>query len=257
MFLVTAIPAFNDNYIWLFQKPDSQDVFVVDPGDANPVIRYLDQANLNLVGILITHHHADHTGGVKQLTELYDPIIYGPSNSPYKGITHKLTDGDHCSVLGETFQIKHVPAHTLDHISYFFDGEQPILFCGDTLFLAGCGRIFEGTPTQMYSAMQYFNTLPAETLVYCTHEYSLANLAFAEAVEPENKAIQHVIGECREKRSQDLPTLPSSIKQERLINPFMRTAQESVQHAASQYSSQTLKDEASVLAVIRAWKNSF
>ncbi len=257
MFSVVAIPAFQDNYIWLFQKPESADVVVVDPGDAKPVIDYLNTHNLNLVGILITHHHADHTGGVNKLKSLYNPVVYGPKNSPFKGMTHTLGDGDSCEILGANFAIKHVPAHTLDHISYFLEGEQPILFCGDTLFLAGCGRLFEGTPTQMLSAMKYFDSLPANTLVYCTHEYSLSNLAFAAAVEPNNAAIQTAISDCQQKRNQQQPTLPSNIAQEREINPFMRTSADSVMSAAIDYSGQSLNDEASVMAVIRAWKNNF
>lgn len=257
MFSVTAIPAFQDNYIWLLKKPDSSDVFVVDPGDAGPVTRYLDDHNLNLAGILITHHHADHTGGVNQLKSRYNPIVYGPANSPFKGITQPLTDADHCEVLGSRFAIKHVPAHTLDHISYFCADAQPLLFCGDTLFLAGCGRLFEGSPAQMLAAMKYFDSLPAETLVYCTHEYSLSNLAFAAAVEPNNPQIQQCISDCQDKRSQQLPTLPSNIAQERDINPFMRTQSSSVRAAATDYAGQDLADEVAVLATIRAWKNNF
>lgn len=257
MFSITAIPAFQDNYIWLLKKPESTDVFVVDPGDANPVINYLNDHNLNLAGILITHHHADHTGGVKQLKSKYNPIVYGPASSPFKGISEPLQDGDQCEVLGESFAIKHVPGHTLDHISYFHEGEQPVLFCGDTLFLAGCGRLFEGTPAQMLTAMKYFDSLPDNTLVYCTHEYSLSNLTFAAAVEPNNLDIQRTIGECQNKRQQHLPTLPSTIAQERHINPFMRTQWDSVRQAALAYSGQPLNDEISVLAVIRAWKNNF
>lgn len=257
MFSVVAIPAFQDNYIWLFHTPDSKEAFVVDPGDAAPVVQYLNEHDLNLAGILITHHHADHTGGVNTLKAKYNPIVYGPKNSPFKGATHTLEDGDQCEVMGSVFSIKHVPAHTLDHISYFLEGDQPILFCGDTLFLAGCGRLFEGTPTQMLKAMKYFDTLPAETLVYCTHEYSLSNLAFAEAVEPANKAIQTVIRDCQIKRRQHIPTLPSNIAQEREINPFMRTQTSTVKASASNYSGKVLSDEVSVLATIRAWKNNF
>lgn len=257
MFSVVAIPAFQDNYIWLFQTPNSKDAFVVDPGDAAPVIQYLNANNLNLAGILITHHHADHTGGVNTLKAKYNPIIYGPKNSPFKGASHTLEEGDQCEIMGGVFSIKHVPAHTLDHISYFLEDEQPVLFCGDTLFLAGCGRLFEGTPAQMLKAMKYFDTLPAETLVYCTHEYSLSNLAFAAAVEPDNQAIQTVIRECQQKRKQHLPTLPSSIAQEREINPFMRTEMPSVKASATDYSGKTLADEASVLTAIRTWKNNF
>ncbi|MEH6627944.1 MAG: hydroxyacylglutathione hydrolase [Motiliproteus sp.] len=257
MFTVTPIPAFQDNYIWMLKKPNSTEVFVVDPGDAAAVIATLQQQRLSLAGILITHHHADHTGGALQLSEAFQAPIYGPANSPFKGISRPLNDGDSCLVLGETLQVKRVPGHTLDHISYFLPGEVPQLFCGDTLFLAGCGRLFEGTPSQLLTAMRYFSRLPDVTEVYCTHEYSMANLAFAAAVEPQNIDIQQSIRQCQLKRDADQPTVPSNIAKERLINPFMRTATDSVRTAASQQQGAEVGDEEAVMSVIREWKNNF
>ncbi|MCW8884147.1 MAG: hydroxyacylglutathione hydrolase [Motiliproteus sp.] len=257
MFQITPIPAFDDNYIWMLQKPGSHDVVVVDPGDATPVLAKLKQDQLQLQGILITHHHADHTGGADQLAKQFDVPVYGPANSPYKGISQSLVDGDSCEVLGQSLSVRTVPGHTLDHISYFIDGEQPQLLCGDTLFLAGCGRLFEGSPQQMLKAMNYFSQLPDNTQVFCTHEYSLANLAFAEAVEPENAEIQQTISNCQTLRKQQKPTLPSSIAQERLINPFLRTQQASVRDAARKYQGADLKDEEAIFAAIREWKNNF
>ncbi len=256
MFTVTPIPAFQDNYIWMLQKPNSTEVFVVDPGDAAPVVKTLQQQRLSLAGILITHHHADHTGGAIELSQAYQAPIYGPADSPFKGISQPLKEGDNCQVLGESLQVKRVPGHTLDHISYFLAGESPQLFCGDTLFLAGCGRLFEGTPGQMLTAMRYFNRLPDNTEVYCTHEYSMANLAFAEAVEPQNMDIKQTIQRCQTLRDNNQPTVPSNIAQERLINPFMRTAVDTVQ-AASQQRGADITDEGSVMTVIREWKNNF
>jgi len=257
MFAVTPIPAFNDNYIWLLSLPDSKHVAAVDPGDAQPVIEYLKNNGLTLDAILITHHHNDHTGGASELAKLCNAPVYGPANSPFKGITVALNDGDTLDLWGQPLQIKAIPGHTLDHISYFSDQAQPQLFCGDTLFLAGCGRLFEGNASQMLSAMQHFSTLPDHTQVFCTHEYSLANLAFAKAVEPNNPAIAQAINWCESQRQQNLPTLPSSIEQEKQINPFMRFDQASVIAAANEFSNQALNDQVEVFAAIREWKNQF
>ncbi|WP_151705482.1 hydroxyacylglutathione hydrolase [Nitrincola alkalilacustris] len=256
MFKVTPIPAFNDNYIWLIHKPGYGSA-VVDPGDADPVIRFLESHDLTLDAILITHHHADHTGGVQKLLSRYQVPVYGPHNSPFDGITHPLASGDTLDLFGEQLEIQAVPAHTLDHISYFKPEGQPQLFCGDTLFMAGCGRLFEGTAAQMFKAMSYFSSLPDNTEVYCTHEYTLSNLAFAQAVEPDNAMIAATIERCRELRARQEPTLPSRIDQERNINPFMRTSQISVRSAAETHEGQPLTSEVEVLASLREWKNHF
>lgn len=256
MFTVTPIPAFNDNYIWALQT-NSDDIVVVDPGDANAVLTYLTSKQLNLAAILITHHHQDHTGGVKTLVEQYGIEAYGPANSPYRGISKPLNDGDSISILGETLTISAVPGHTLDHISYYNGEGDGQLFCGDTLFLAGCGRLFEGTASQMLTAMQLFKSLPGSTAIYCTHEYSLANLAFAAAVEPENADIAKATTTCKELRQANRPTLPSKLATELRINPFMRTNTDSVKHAANQFSGQVLPSEQQVFAAIREWKNQF
>ena len=254
MFQITPLPAFNDNYIWVICSPDNSNVAVVDPGDAEVVKTYLKQNNLTLAAILITHHHNDHTGGVFELNSAESIPVYGPANSPFKGITHPLADNDSISLFGQELQIRAVPAHTLDHISYYTDKQ---LFCGDTLFLAGCGRLFEGTPAQMLAAMDYFKTLPDETEVFCTHEYSMANLQFAAAVEPENSAIKNVTAACAILRNENKPTLPSSIAQEKQINPFMRTSEASVNKAGVAFSKQVLNTETEVMTAIREWKNQF
>lgn len=257
MFSVTPIPAFSDNYIWVIASPDSNMVAVVDPGDEAPVLAYLEENNLQLSAILITHHHNDHTGGVEALKDRFKTPVYGPSNSPFQGITHPLNDGDSIQLMGASVAIKAIPGHTLDHISYYSERHKPQLFCGDTLFLAGCGRLFEGTAKQMLNAMNYFSSLPDDTEVYCTHEYSMANLAFAEAVEPNNDAIKNAIRRCAEQREQDQPTLPTSIAEEKLINPFMRTQHEDVVSAALGFSRSSLSNEVEVFASIREWKNQF
>ncbi|WP_432473262.1 hydroxyacylglutathione hydrolase [Amphritea sp. HPY] len=257
MFNITAIPAFNDNYIWAISVPGCKDIAVVDPGDAAVVKHYLKANQLNLSAILITHHHQDHTGGVKQLAADYELTVYGPANSPFDGIQKVLGNGDAIDLFGQSLTIQEVPGHTLDHISYFHAAATPQLLCGDTLFLAGCGRLFEGSAAQMFSAMNYFKALPDNTEIYCTHEYSLANLAFAAAVEPDNDAIQDSISHCNSLRQQQTPTLPSTIGAEKKINPFMRTAEASVRQAAELFSGSKPGSETDVFATIREWKNQF
>ncbi len=258
MFTVTPIPAFNDNYIWaLTSTADPEFAVVVDPGDAAPVQQWLAQTQKKLKAILITHHHNDHTGGVKALRAQFDIPAYGPANSPFEGVTHPLRNGDSIELLGHTLKIHEVPAHTRDHISYLQPDTTPQLFCGDTLFLAGCGRLFEGTARQMLTAMQYFSTLSDNTEVYCTHEYSLANLAFAASVEPDNIDIQQTRQHCHQLRQANNPTLPSTIGQEKRINPFMRTGEASVVRTAEHFCGSPLHTEVEVLAALREWKNQF
>ncbi|GAA0784771.1 hydroxyacylglutathione hydrolase [Marinobacterium sediminicola] len=258
MFIVTPIPAFNDNYIWaLTTEADLESVVVVDPGDAEPVQQWLTKEHRTLKGILVTHHHNDHTGGVKLLREQFDVAVYGPANSPFDGITHPMKTGDRIVLLDHELIIHEVPAHTRDHISFLQPNTTPQLFCGDTLFLAGCGRLFEGTARQMLTAMQYFSSLSDDTEVYCTHEYSLANLAFAAHVEPGNTDIQEARQTCHQLRLNNQPTLPSSIGQEKRINPFMRTDHPSVASAAEHFCGNPLHSEVEVLAALREWKNQF
>lgn len=251
------IPAFNDNYIWALRGHVPSEIVVVDPGDAEPVLSYLREQKLNLHAILITHHHWDHTGGVEKLVERFSVPVFGPANSPFSGITDPLVDGSEIEVLDNRLQIKAVPGHTLDHIVYLQPDQRPQLFCGDTLFLAGCGRLFEGTPKQMLAAMDYFESLPDDTEVYCTHEYSIANLRFAQAADPKNPAVVKALERCTEKRQQSQPTLPSSISVEREINPYMRTRNSEIIASAERFAGRPLNNDVEVLAAIREWKNSF
>ncbi|SFG42366.1 hydroxyacylglutathione hydrolase [Neptunomonas qingdaonensis] len=257
MFIATALPAFTDNYIWMLTTENSTGMVVVDPGDADVVIQAIKTNQKPLAAILLTHHHPDHTGGVKQLTEMYSIPVYGPANSPFKDISHPLTDQMEINILGETLIVKEVPGHTLDHICYFQPTATPQLFCGDTLFLAGCGRLFEGSAAQMLDNMHYFTSLPANTNIYCTHEYSLANLAFAAAVEPNNNDIQQATEKCRMLRAANQPTLPSNIAQELKINPFMRSNNQQVQIAAQGYKKTSINSELDTFTAIREWKNNF
>jgi hydroxyacylglutathione hydrolase len=270
MFQTTAIPAFHDNYIWALQTSDSGPVCIVDPGDATPVLRFLQQTGSSLDSILITHHHQDHTGGLTELLQHHQVPVFGPADSPISGISHPIGDGDSISVLGQTLRIKQVPGHTLDHLCYYHLETHPQLFCGDTLFLAGCGRLFEGSPAQMLESMRFFRQLPDNTEVYCAHEYSLANLAFARVVEPDNKAIRQTQERCTDLRNKNTPTLPSSIGTEKRINPFMRTEEPGVIAAAQgliypqtrnishlQVKTSTSLTQEQVFTAIREWKNNF
>lgn len=257
MFKTAPISAFNDNYIWALVSEDAQSVAVIDPGDAAPVETFLQQQGLTLSAILVTHHHGDHTGGINALMQNRDIPVYGPARSPFKGITHPLTQGDQVELYGNVLEVTEVPGHTLDHISYCCAGETPQVFCGDTLFLAGCGRIFEGSATQMFTAMEYYLSLPDTTQVYCTHEYSLNNLRFAAAVEPDNAAIEQSIRDCQNLRDQDKPTLPTSIGAEKLINPFLRSNHESVAASATNFAAKPLNTPLDVFTAVREWKNVF
>ena len=258
MLSVIPIPAFSDNYIWMLQADNDTGVFVVDPGDAEPVLETLENNNLTLAGILITHHHQDHVGGIEKLLSRFEVPVIGPQNTAIKGITRSVKDGDQVQILGLTFQVMEIPGHTLDHIAFFSDQPQnPLLFCGDTLFVAGCGRIFEGTAKQMHTSLTKLAALPSNTEVYCAHEYTLSNLLFAQAVEPENRSLASHILTCKELRLNNRPTVPSLIGRELQINPFLRSDQESVKAAAQSYSGQPLDSPAEVFRATRDWKDHF
>ena len=260
MLTISPIPAFDDNYIWMFHTPDSQDVFVVDPGDAMPVEEVLNRHGFNLAGIIITHHHFDHTGGIGELTRSRNIPVYGPDNPDIKGVTHTLHDNDTVELSGCQFKILATPGHTLDHIAYFTDsgeGNNPALFCGDTLFVGGCGRLFEGTAEEMYSSLSRLASLPGNTRIYCAHEYTQANLKFAQAVEPHNQKLQEQVMHVAELCSENQPTVPSTLRQELDINPFLRSDQPEVIQAASDRDPSTNASPVDVLRVIRAWKDNF
>ena len=254
---VSPIRAFSDNYIWLIRgAEDPSRVAVVDPGDAQPVEQALRDQNLKLAAILITHHHPDHVGGVEQLVRSHAPAVYGPAGESIPGHPTKLREGDRASLadLGLSFSILEVPGHTAGHIAYVGHGA---VFCGDTLFSGGCGRLFEGTPEQMTHSLAKLSALPPDTLVYCTHEYTLANLRFALAVEPNNRALQTYFDECRDKRERDEPTVPSTIALEHTVNPFLRCDVETVKQAAATHAGRALDSTVAVFATVRAWKDGF
>lgn len=263
---VYPIKAFQDNYIWCIENSISRECIVVDPGDAKPVIEHLSTKKLRLTGILITHHHFDHVGGVSELMSNAQnsskPInIYGPDNSKIKSITHSLKNNDQTILLGTTFIIKEVPGHTLDHIAFFSESDSthntPWLFCGDTLFSGGCGRLFEGTPSQMLKSLKELVSFPPETEVYCTHEYTLANLAFAINVLPDNELIKNHINNCKHKLAEGYPTLPSTIKTELRINPFLNCSKNNLASAVCKYANMNDDSELAIFTALRSWKDNF
>ena len=252
------LPAFTDNYIWMLH--DGRQAIVVDPGEAAPVEQALHRWGLTLQAILVTHHHADHVGGVDALRTATDAQVYGPARERMPEPLVRLAQGDTVNALGLQFQVIDVPGHTAGHIAYYcaeMDGA-PLLFCGDTLFSGGCGRLFEGTPAQMLDSLDRLAALPGNTRVCCTHEYTLSNLKFARAVEPGNAALLHYSSQCEALRAQNQPTLPSQMALERDINPFLRVRQSPVAQAAQGYDAQvSLDDAVAVLAALRQWKNEF
>ena len=254
---ITPLHAFDDNYIWCIETQESDHFVVVDPGDASVVTSYALKIQKKLSAILVTHHHGNHTGGVAELTAHYSDIpVYGPENSPYQGITHTLKEDCNVNILGVNFNVMEIPGHTLDHIAYF-NHQQEILFCGDTLFLAGCGRVFEGTPKQMHHSLSKIMELPPTTRAYPTHEYSLANLEFAMAVDENNAALKLVQKKCKDKRSASQVTLPTTLAQEAAINPFLRVDDKAVIASANKYKANELHHPSEVFAALRQWKNDF
>jgi hydroxyacylglutathione hydrolase len=252
---IFPIPALKDNYIWALMN-HIDDVWVVDPGEATPVINFLKQKKATLQGILVTHHHWDHTGGVSALREKFDIPVYGPSHSPFLEITHHFANESVVELVSDfpRFKMIAIPGHTLDHVAYYTDGS---LFCGDTLFAGGCGRVFEGTMSQMYHSLQRLMQLPSLTKVYCAHEYTLANLAFAQQVEPANQAISARIERVKKLIHAGLPSLPSSLEEELETNPFLRCERSEVQARVIEMVGQTIVDPIEVFEYLRNWKNGF
>ncbi|MDR2991618.1 MAG: hydroxyacylglutathione hydrolase [Burkholderiaceae bacterium] len=250
------IPVLDDNYIWLLTEGNQ--AWVVDPGVAEPVLEALRARGLTLAGILVTHHHADHVGGVPQLRAATGATVYGPALEPVPPPYQPLAGGETLDALGLTWRVLAVPGHTAGHLAYYAQPPQqaPILFCGDTLFCAGCGRLFEGTPAQMLASLDALAKLPEATRVCCAHEYTLGNLRFAAAVEPDNAAIAQHAAWCQQQRAQGLPTLPSTVALERRINPFLRTREPTVIAAARTHGADSA-DAVAVLTALREWKNIF
>lgn len=258
------MPAFRDNYLWLIVDSTGSRAVVVDPGDAGAIERALEAASLSLDAILLTHHHADHTGGVARLVARHGCPVYGPRADPIQGIDHPLGDGDRVGLpeFDIDFEVMAVPGHTLGHIAYYGnrlgdDDPRGVLFCGDTLFAAGCGRLFEGTPEQMHRSLERLAALPQDTLVYCAHEYTLSNLAFAHAAEPGAGAVAARLAEARTVREREIPTVPSAIGIERQTNPFLRTDSPAVIARLAERGVGSDAGPVERFAALRAWKDEF
>ena len=252
------LPAFSDNYIWLLHN--ARQAIVVDPGDAAPVLQALDRLGLELKTILVTHHHADHVGGVAELRQATGAKVYGPAREKTPPPAQALEHGQQIEVLSLCLTVMDVPGHTSGHIAYYGVPEDgaPLLFCGDTLFSGGCGRLFEGTAAQMLASLDSLAALAGETRVCCAHEYTLSNLRFALAVEPHNSALLHYTSLCERLREQGKPTLPSTLAVECEINPFLRTRIPAVADAAQRFApSIDPTDAVAVFAALREWKNEF
>lgn len=264
MLTISAIPAFSDNYIWCLSDASRGKALIVDPGQAQPVLDHLAEHHLTLDTILVTHHHPDHVGGVKELQSAFpDCRVTGPADSPFQGSTNKVHPGDEVIWEDITFQVLGVPGHTLDHIAYFTDVEvdgRPVLFCGDTLFVCGCGRLFEGSPAQMRQSLQTLRALPGRTAVYCAHEYTLANLRFARNWLPEDQRLKEFEEQCQTARKAEQPTVPSVLADERRLNPFLRWDDPAVIDAARSYcASRGLPADSddAIFAAIRHGKDNF
>lgn len=259
MIQIEALPAFTDNYLWLLQDPQSRHCAVVDPGDVKPVLQWLAaNPDWQLTDILVTHHHPDHIGGVAALKAATGARVVGPAleNIPQRDVA--LEDNQHIKILGLDWQVMHVPGHTLGHIAYFHDdAQQPLLLSGDTLFAAGCGRLFEGTAEQMHHSLSRLAALPEQTLVYCTHEYTLSNLRFACAVEPQNQIISQRFAEVTRLRENGQISLPTSIALEKQTNPFLRCDNPAVRQIAAARSTADSLSAVDVFSLIRSWKDQF
>lgn len=251
---VVPLQAFSDNYIWTIR--DTAYAIVVDPGEAGPVLGYLAAEHLQLAAILNTHHHADHVGGDAELLQHFHVPVFGPKDPRIPDVTNRLEDGDRMRLphFGIEMEVMEIPGHTRTHIA-FFGGD--MVFCGDTLFAVGCGRLFEGTPEQMHESLSRLAELPDRTKVYCGHEYTVANIKFAKAVEPRNAALAEFEARAKALREANEPTLPTDIGQEKKTNPFLRCEEAAVIESASRHAGRPLKDPVSVLAAIREWKNNF
>ena len=254
---IFPLPAFNDNYIWIIQDKDSSGIWAVDPGKAEVVLNYCDENQKILKGILITHHHKDHTGGVAELKQYANCPVYGPDHLKDL-VTQAVYENDKIEIFSRTFTVIATPGHTLDHLCYFSDQQNPILFSGDTLFKGGCGRIMEGTPEQMLEAMNKISNLPDNTLIYGTHEYTLANYRFALSVDPNNEELIKINQSSEQLRLKNIPTLPTELKIEKKTNPFLRSHLETIKiQSAQQLNENPAQNPVAAFSQVRRAKDSF
>lgn len=251
---ITPIPTLTDNYVWAIVNERDRAALIIDPGEAKKVDDFLKSQALRLSAILITHHHWDHTNGIQELVSLYHVPVYGPQNKSIASITHPVSDQDAFSALGFQYKVVAIPGHTLDHIAYQTDGH---FFCGDTLFAAGCGRVFEGTAEQMYESLQKIAALPTTTHLYCAHEYTANNLRFAEMVEPDNDAIKKRLQAIMALRNEGIPSLPSILSDELATNPFLRCESPTILKQVETYAKKNLTTPIEVFTWLRKWKDTF
>lgn len=256
MLTITPVPAFADNYIWFIRRDNKRQVVMVDPGEAEPVLAALAREGLEPAAILITHRHGDHVGGIRGILQEYPALpVYGPANETIPHITSRLVGGDRVEVeaLDMEFEVIDVPGHTAGHIAYYGEGA---LFCGDTLFTCGCGRVFDGTVEQLYASLQRLRQLPPRTRIYCAHEYTLENIGFAKWVEPDNAALIQREQDAMRTRDADRPTVPSELALELATNPFLRTDDTAVIRMAEQHAGRTMRDSEDTFITLRRWKDS-
>lgn len=262
MYTVQGVPSFKDNYIWLLHRPGRPQVAIIDPGDAKPVLAAIKQQGMEPVAILITHHHLDHVGGIAELLAHHPMPVYGPARETIPHCSHALNGGEvvELPALGTRLQVLDVPGHTAGHIVYYQpppeDSGTGLLFCGDTLFTGGSGRLFEGTAEQMHASLQRIRALPDNTQVYCAHEYTEANLSFARIAEPDNLALLERQQAVQTRRQHGEPTVPALLGLEKATNPFLRSDQPALIHAAESFAGHPLHSGAEVFATVRYWKDT-
>ena len=259
MLHILPVAAFSDNYIWLLSDENKKYAAIVDPGDANVTIEALTQYEMQPIAILITHHHADHVGGIEALLQKYPDLpVYGPANESIPFMTHPLTAENTVKLeaLDANLQVLDIPGHTAGHIAYYHEDEvEKRLFCGDTLFANGCGRVLGGTLHDLHHSLQQIAALPPETLIYCAHEYTLDNIGFAKWVEPDNQALLAHEQTVFKLMDANKPSIPTSLQLEKSINPFLRVNQKSVISAVEKYCRHPLANSTEVFSVLRTWKD--